>query len=753
MASNPVRILHLIASNFVGGPEKQILHHALDIRSFGFDVWIGSFRDQPERAAILVQAQAAGLPVFESESSGRFDLRAVHELVSTIKRERIQLLCTHGFKANSIGVIAKTLAGVPQVAFCRGWTAETLRVRLYEILERQLIPFADRIVCVSEAQAEYFASRRWLRRRISIVHNAMLDSLGIPEECDREGSKVQLGFSPQTLLVGVVGRLSVEKGQRFLIDAAKELVGKFPNLRIVLLGEGRERENLEAQAREFGLEDVVMLPGFQKNVGTWMKAFDVVANCSLTEGIPNAILEAMAAGTPVVATDVGGVPALVKHRHTGLLVPPANPSSLAMAVSEVLADGSLASRLRQAGRDWVQTQFSAEGQRAALLELYRQCLEVTDGPAEAPEPVGRSGCDQRPPLISIVIPVRNEQAHLGRVLKDLLEQQYPPERYEILVADGQSTDGTAQIVEEAARASQVRIRLLTNPRQLSSSGRNVGVRGSSGEIVIFIDGHCRIPSKTFLSDAATIFAKTDAHCLCRPQPLNVRGNSSFQAVLANARATVLGHGRDSTIYNTDLEGFVNPSSAGAMYRRAVFERVGYYDESFDAAEDVEFNHRVFKAGLRSYISPRLAVLYEPRSTFRALWRQMMRYGRGRLRLIEKHRDAFSFAQPMPAIFLLWLVIGALGSLISPAFRLVFASSLAIYAGALLYFSIGMALRHGLLHLLLGPPVYLVIHLGLGAGFLAGALDARSGDKRFRNERFAHQTSQATSLEPPNSVGT
>ena len=126
MAANPIRILHFIASNFVGGPEKQILHHAVDVREAGCEVWVGSFRDQPEKAEILVRAQERGLPTYESRSSGRFDPRAVWELASFLKRERIQLLCTHGFKANIIGVLARKLAGVPQIAFCRGWTAKRL---------------------------------------------------------------------------------------------------------------------------------------------------------------------------------------------------------------------------------------------------------------------------------------------------------------------------------------------------------------------------------------------------------------------------------------------------------------------------------------------------------------------------------------------------------------------------------------------------------------------------------------------------
>jgi succinoglycan biosynthesis protein ExoA len=766
MASNPIRILHLIASNFVGGPEKQILHHALDLQNSDFEVWVGSFRDRPEKAAILQQAEESGLRTYESLSSGRFDPRAVFELASFLKRQKIQLLCTHGFKANTVGALAKNVAGVPQIAFCRGWTAETPRVRAYEALERRFLALADRIICVSEAQAEYFSTKHLLQPRISVVHNAMLDSIDTGAEFDREAAKTELGFSPTTLLIGAVGRLSVEKGQRYLVEAAPGLVREFKDLKIVLLGEGRERASLESQIKQLSLENVVVLPGFHTNVARWMQAFDVLANCSLTEGIPNAILEALAVGTPVVATAVGGVPELIKDRETGLLVAPGSSEALAHGLAKVLRDSSLASKLGQAGRDWVRTRFSASVQRESLLEAYRQILGLSDASPgvpkasatpdlpEIPSPSSRAPTNSKSPeigplpLISVVIPVRNEEAHLGAVLESLLAQDYPRDRFEILVADGDSTDGTPRVVEKFASGSATRIKLLSNARRWSSAGRNVGVRHSSGDLIVFIDGHCYIPSKTLLRDTAATFEKTGADCLCRPQPLNMEGNSFFQDAVAQARATTLGHGRDSTIYDTQFEGPVNPCSAGAMYRRTVFERVGYYDESFDAAEDVEFNYRVFKSGLISYISPRLEIRYQPRASLGALWRQMMRYGRGRFRLIRKHHEAFSFSQLVPAAFLLWLVAGIIASLVSRPLSLVFGVPLAIYVAVVLYFSLGMGRRYGVAHLLVGPLIYPTIHLGLGAGFLAEALQIGVNKNRSETKVSSTTSEKAPTLEPP-----
>jgi succinoglycan biosynthesis protein ExoA len=322
------------------------------------------------------------------------------------------------------------------------------------------------------------------------------------------------------------------------------------------------------------------------------------------------------------------------------------------------------------------------------------------------------------PLLSIVIPVRNEESHISSVLAELEQQDYPPDRVEVWVADGNSTDATAREVQEFARCGPLSIHLLQNPDQLSSAGRNLGVRNARGEYLIFIDGHCHIPTQTLLRDAVEIFEKTNADCLCRPSPLTTPGNSKFQDVIAQARATPLGHGRDSTIYSTSLQGFINPCSSGAFYRRSVFQRVGLFDESFDACEDVELNFRVLKAGLSSYFSPRLMLLYRPRANFIGLWRQMLRYGRGRFRLVHKHRGAFSWSQIVPAGLLAWWAAGAVVSLFSKHFASYYLVSLITYLGVVFGFSTVQALRFGVAHLAFGPGVYIVIHVGLGAGFLA-----------------------------------
>lgn len=321
------------------------------------------------------------------------------------------------------------------------------------------------------------------------------------------------------------------------------------------------------------------------------------------------------------------------------------------------------------------------------------------------------------PFISIVIPVRNEEAALPALLQSLARQNYPSHSFEIIVADGRSSDNTPDIVRAFAASSCIRITLVDNPGVRSSSGRNAGVRASRGDIVVFIDGHCTLPSSDLLQDTASLFSQTVADCLCRPQPLRAPPRTWLAQVIAAVRASPLGHGKDSLIYDMNAIGFVDPASSGASYRRSVFDTIGFYDETFDACEDVDFNIRVRQAGFCAYTDPRLAVYYQPRSSRRALFTQMVRYGRGRVRLVQKHPGAFSLSQFAPAVLVMWTILTAV--LWLPLFpvwlRTAFSVPLVLYLIALLAASFRVSRTFGLRAFLPALTIYAAIHFGLGSG--------------------------------------
>ena len=324
------------------------------------------------------------------------------------------------------------------------------------------------------------------------------------------------------------------------------------------------------------------------------------------------------------------------------------------------------------------------------------------------------------PFISVIVPVRNEGPFMEKLLGRLLGQNYPPERFEVIVADGESTDDTRAIVSRL-QARHANLRLLTNPKRLSSAGRNLAVLAAAGGILVLVDGHCEVDNDDYLLELADAFALSGAECVGRPQPLDVTAATPLQRAIAAARASRLGHNPDSYIYSS-AEQFVRPQSVAIAYRRTVFDTVGLFDESFDACEDVEFNHRVDRAGYRCYFTPRVQVRYHPRATLRGLFRQMARYGRGRVRLLRKYPETFTLACFLPAVLLLALTLGPLLALAAGWLGIAYLAGFGLYAAVILVSSLGIVFhqRDGELLPWL-PLVFPVIHLGAGFGILKEAL--------------------------------
>jgi glycosyltransferase involved in cell wall biosynthesis len=332
--------------------------------------------------------------------------------------------------------------------------------------------------------------------------------------------------------------------------------------------------------------------------------------------------------------------------------------------------------------------------------------------------------------LSIVIPVHNEERFIGATLGALFNQDYPKDRFELIVVDGGSTDSTRDIVEKIINKNHnINIYLLNNPSRLSSSARNIGIRAAKGRLLGVIDSHVYIPNNNLFINMERITEERAALCLARPAPLDVPGLSRGKSYwIALARKSWLGHSRNSYIYN-NFEGFVDPASSGFAYDNCVFDRVGHFDESFDAAEDVEFHFRLKKAGIMAYTSPDLLIYSYPRESLLALFKQQVRYGKGRARFLRKHPDGLTIETLVPAgIFLFFLL--------SPFVFLILRHS-----NAIVIFSLGMMFMYWFILLLTGileavnrkrffPAVFVAaaiwtIHMGLGWGFLKTIFSSQS----------------------------
>lgn len=326
------------------------------------------------------------------------------------------------------------------------------------------------------------------------------------------------------------------------------------------------------------------------------------------------------------------------------------------------------------------------------------------------------------PELSVVMPIRNEANLIGSVLDQLHEQSLPPERFEILVVDGMSEDGTREIVQ-AMMGRRPGIRLFDNPRGLSGVARNIGVQHATTPYILFVDGHCRIESREMLATALAAFLRGE-RCLSRPQPLIGDGGRPFQAAASLARRSGLGHYAGSKIYEAE-DRHCNPLSAGCGYTRDLYLELGGVDESFDAGEDLEFNLRVHQSGVAALHCRDLALAYMARPTWRDLFRQLYRYGHGRARMARKHPGSFSPLATAVSLLSLWLmVLPVLGIFWRPAWQMWLATA-APYAVVTLATAAWLARGRSARLWLTTAACFPAIHFGAGVGYVSGLIGGPS----------------------------
>ncbi|MEZ4388848.1 MAG: glycosyltransferase [Candidatus Krumholzibacteriia bacterium] len=360
---------------------------------------------------------------------------------------------------------------------------------------------------------------------------------------------------------------------------------------------------------------------------------------------------------------------------------------------------------------------------------------------------------RRQPDLTIVIPVRNEAAHIRSVLAQIFAQTLAPERYEVLVVDGFSEDGTRSIVREIA-IEHPNLYLLDNPQFISGAARNVGVLHAAAPYVLFIDGHCRLESPDLLATSLAAFERGE-RCLSRPQPLASEGVTAFQTAVALARSSWLGHQVGSQIFS-DQDHHCSPLSAGCGYERGFYASLGGIDEAFDAGEDLEFNLRVRDAGVQALHSRLFAVTYMPRGSWWALFRQLYRYGYGRARMARKHPGTTSaLAMALGLMSLGFVLLPLAGLAWTPAMHL-WLGSLGIYAAVSLAVGswaargrgVGIAARVAL--------CFPAIHLGAGLGHLSGLCGGfswRHTPSRAARQRLAAESArQAREAQAPGNAG-
>ena len=384
-----MRIAHLMASPFIGGPERQVLGLATALPPDHETVFL-SFAEGGRSRPFLEEARRRGFEAIELAENAPHLRRAAREIAGHLTRLGADVLCCSGYKPDIIGWRAARKAGVHVVSISHGWTAATLKVRLNEMLDRLVLRWMDRTVCVSAAQAARVRRAGVPCERIVIIRNAI--DLERFEKSDPHYRHVmQTWFSrPLTYIVAAAGRLSPEKGPDQFVAAAALLAKEALDIGFVLFGEGPLRPALTRQIASCGLTGSFVLAGFRSDVERFLPHCDLVVLSSWTEGLPVIVLEALAAGVPVVATAVGGTPEVVQDGINGHLVPPGDSAALARHIRDLLRDDARRRAMGEQGRQLIREQFTFTSQ--ALQ--YQRLFSALCNPQSALRPSRKAACGQ-----------------------------------------------------------------------------------------------------------------------------------------------------------------------------------------------------------------------------------------------------------------------------------------------------------------------------------------------------------------------
>jgi len=369
-----MHVVQLMASPFFGGPERQMLGLALALPQ-DYRTTFLTFSERGRCRSLLEEVRRRGLIGIELKHNFPDVRRAVQEVARQLRRLGADIVCCSGYKPDLIGWLASRQSGVPAVSVSHGWTGATLKVHLYETLDRLALRWMDAVVCVSEGQAVKVRRTGAPAARIHVIRNAVaLEEFGKPDPKYRRELE-ELFQAPPSRIVCAAGRLSPEKGFAKLVEAAELVAKSDPDVGFVIFGEGPLRGELTRLIAQRNLLGHVVLAGFRTNLEKLLPSVDLVVLPSYTEGLPVIVLEALAARVAVVATAVGGIPEVIDDGISGCLVPPGDAAALARTIVAVLGDDSTRRALGRGGRQRVEEQFTFAAQSAAYRRLFQQLAQ------------------------------------------------------------------------------------------------------------------------------------------------------------------------------------------------------------------------------------------------------------------------------------------------------------------------------------------------------------------------------------------
>lgn len=368
----PLRVLQFITPSGFYGAERWVLAMANNTNTSEMICDLAVTKESATQDLTVAQlyprekGEVHYLPM-----NGRFDFSVVDKLVAVIKQRNIDVIHTHGYKSDILGVLAAKKAGIKIVATPHGFSNNIpLKLRLFIKLGLFAIRFADKVAPLSQQLIEDIVKAGICKQNIQFIENGV----DLTELAAHRKDLTAVNPSTTAPHFGYIGQLIARKGIADMIQAFNLVFSRYPRAKLTLIGDGDQRAELEALAASLPCFDAIEFLGFRQDRLQLSANFDIFLMTSSLEGIPRCLMEAMIVGTPIVAYDIPGVDQLVVHEQTGMLAPLGDWQQFAQQCMTLVEKQELYQRLAFAGRQLVDQRFSAKRMTDEYVQLFRQLL-------------------------------------------------------------------------------------------------------------------------------------------------------------------------------------------------------------------------------------------------------------------------------------------------------------------------------------------------------------------------------------------
>jgi glycosyltransferase involved in cell wall biosynthesis len=359
---NKKKILFIIEDLDIGGTEKALINWIRHCDRDYFEPLVVSFRD----GRLKKELDSLKIKTFIVNKDRPFDLPFLYRLIRLVRQFKPDLVhCRNGIPAISYGVLAGRVNDIPIISSIHG-RSHYINTSFKTKIWFRIMRMSSLIITVTNSIKEEVAQIGKVdRNRIRVIYNG-IEKNGVFKEINRE----DFGYKEDDFIIGTVGSLRKIKGHRYLMEAMPLVLKHMPNAKLVLIGDGAERDNLEQLSRELNIEDKVRFLGYRKDAKKLIGIFDVFILPSLSEGFPNVLLEAMVNKKPIIATTVGGVEEIVRDYHSALLIEKENAQFITEKIIEIKNNPTLGKRLAENAYIDVQNKFSLEKFVKGYEDIY-----------------------------------------------------------------------------------------------------------------------------------------------------------------------------------------------------------------------------------------------------------------------------------------------------------------------------------------------------------------------------------------------